>query len=223
MPQGINPIESWLNEIDNKSKAIINLGNQLYAITPKMHEFDFLLIAALNRTVNLNKAFISLIRDNNFIAAAPLVRINLDTLMRLFASIISEHDRNTFASKILSGEVITKMKARNSTAKLIDSYLVKQLSEIEGMEWVNKVYQAGNSFVHFGDAVIFSSKKIEDEGDQIVNFTIGFHDNFIPDSEKVGATIWKNKIIDSIIVQAQIWMLEKAKSVGYNIEDLNRL
>ena len=131
-----NSIEDWLIEIDNKSKAIINLGKQLHTITSQMQVFDFLLIAALNRTINLNKAFTSLIRDGNFIAAAPLVRINLDTLMRLFASIISEHDRNTFANKIMSGEAIKKMKAKNSKANLRDSYLVEQLSEIEDMKLI---------------------------------------------------------------------------------------
>jgi hypothetical protein len=32
-----------------------------------------------------------------------------------------------------------------------------------------------------------------------------------------------NKIIDSIILQAQIWMLEKAKKVGFDIEKLNEI
>lgn len=48
--------EQLFTEIDNKSKAIINMGKQLNAITPKMETFDFLLIAALNRTVNISKA-----------------------------------------------------------------------------------------------------------------------------------------------------------------------
>ena len=34
--------EQLLTEIDNKSKAIINMGKQLTAITPKMEIFDFL-------------------------------------------------------------------------------------------------------------------------------------------------------------------------------------
>lgn len=89
--------EELLIEIDNKSKAIIKMGEQLSAISNNIETFDFLLIGALNRTINISKAYTTLIRDNNFIAAAPLIRLNIDTLLRLYASMISEHDRNTFA------------------------------------------------------------------------------------------------------------------------------
>jgi hypothetical protein len=215
--------EQLLTEIDNKSKAIINMGKQLTAITTNMETFDFLLIAALNRTVNISKAYTTLIRDNNFIAAAPLVRINIDTLLRLYASIISEFDRNTFASKVMGGEIIKKMKLNGTGIKLDDRTLYLELSKIEGMEWVTDIYKAGSSFVHLEKSHIFSSLKIADDKERIVNMTIGFHDAFIPESEKFGSTVWMNKIIDSIIQQAQIWMYEKAQKVGYVIEQLNNL
>lgn len=210
--------EQLLTEIDNKSKAIINMGKQLTAITPKMETFDFLLIGALNRTVNISKAYTTLIRDNNFISAAPLVRINIDTLLRLYASIISEFDRNTFASKVMEGELIKKMKLNGTKKDLRDDTLYLELSKIEGMEWVADIYKAGSSFIHLEKSHIFSSLKIADDKERIVNMTIGFHDAFIPESEKFGSAIWMNKIIDSIIQQAQIWMYEKAQKADFDIE-----
>jgi hypothetical protein len=101
-----------LIEIENKSKSIINLGKQLYAISTNLFHFDLLIIAALNRTVNTNKAFVSLVKDSNFISAIPLIRINIDTLLRLYASKISEFNRNEYALKILSG---TEVKKRTIT------------------------------------------------------------------------------------------------------------
>lgn len=215
--------EQLLIEVDHKSKAIINMGKQLSAITPNMETFDLLLIAALNRTVNISKAYTTLIRDNNFIAAAPLVRINIDTLIRLYASIIPEFDRNTFASKVMSGEQIKKMKLRGTKKDLRDDTLYVELSKIEGMEWVSEIYKAGSSFIHLEKSHIFSSLKVADEKERIVNLSIGFHDAFIPESEKYDSAVWMNKIIDSIIRQAQIWMYEKAKKVGFDIEELNKL
>jgi len=215
--------EQLLIEIDNKSKAIINMGKQLTAITSQMETFDFFLIAALNRTVNISKAYTTLIRDNNFIAAAPLVRINIDTLLRLYASIISEFDRNTFAAKVMGGELIKKMKLNGTKKDLRDDTLYLELSKIEGMEWVTDIYKVGSSFVHLEKSHIFSALKIADEKEKIVNMSIGFHDAFIPESEKFGSAVWMNKIIDSIIQQAQIWMYEKAQKVGFDIEKLNNL
>jgi hypothetical protein len=213
--------EELLIEIDNKSKAIINIGKQLEMISPKAEIFDIYLIASLNRTVNISKAYTSLIRDNNFIAAAPLVRINIDTLLRLYASIISEFDRNTFASKVIGGELIKKMKLSGTNEKLSDFTLYTEISKVKNMEWVAKIYKVGSSFVHLEKSHIFSSLKVKDEKERLVYMSIGFHDTFIPESEKFGSAYWMNKIIDSIIQQAQIWMLEKAQKVGFDIEKLN--
>lgn len=213
--------EQLLTEIDNKSKAIINMGNQLNAISPNMETFDFLLIAALNRTVNISKAYTTLIRDNNFIAAAPLVRINIDTLLRLFASMITEYDRNTFALNVMNGEQINTMKLNSSKGVLNDRTLYLEMSKVEGMEWVTDIYKAGNSFVHLEKSHIFSSLKIADENERTINMSIGFHDGFIPETEKFGSAVWMNKIIDSIIQQAQLWMFEKAQRIGFDIEKLN--
>ena len=215
--------EKYLLEIDNKTNAMLKLGKQLTAITPKLGSFDLLLISMVNRTVNLNTAFTSLIRANNFIAAAPLVRINLDSLLRIYASIICEFDRNAFASKVMRGDRINKMKLANTKTSLSDFTLVENLSKVEGMEWVPKVYQAGNSFIHFGDTIIHSSQKIVSDEERTIAMTIGIHDNFISESEKLGSIIWMNKIIDSIILQCQIWMLEKCKANGFDFDSLNEV
>jgi hypothetical protein len=215
--------EDLLQEIDNKTNAMLKLGKQLVAITPKLESFDILLISIVNRTVNLNTAFTSLMRSNNFIAGAPLVRINLDSLLRMYASLISPYDRNTFAEKVISGEQIRKMKLGNTNKSLHDVTLVDELSKIEGMDWVKKIYDAGNSYIHFCEAIIFSSQIVQSEEEQTVMQTIGIHDSFVSDSEKIGAIIWMNKIVDSIIEQCQIWMYDKCQRYNFDIEELNKV
>jgi hypothetical protein len=215
--------EQLLTEIDNKSKAIINMGKQLSAISDQVDLFDWIIISALNRTVNINKAYTTLIRDNNFIAAAPLVRINMDTLLRLYASIISEFDRNTFASKVIDGELIKKMKLRGTKQALNDRTLHEELSKVKDMEWVSRIYEAGSSFVHFEKSHFIFSRSISDDESRLMHMTIGFHDAFVPEDQKFGSAVWMNKVIDSIIQQAQLWMYEKAQKVGFDIEELNHL
>lgn len=215
--------ESLLIEIDNKTNAMLKLGKHLTAISPNIEPFDLLLISIVNRTVNLNSAFTSLSRANNFIAAAPLVRINLDSLLRIYASYLTNYDNNTFAKKVMGGLQINKMKYKNTKDYLHDSRIVKELKEVKGMDWVEKVYLAGNSFVHFSDSVFYSSQKIADEKEKTIMVSIGLHDSFINESEKFGATVWMNKIIDSIILQCQIWMYDKCQRYNYNFEDLNNV
>lgn len=210
-----------LTEIKNKNSAIINLGKQLHHISPQLFYFDLFLIASLNRTINISKAYTELIESNNFLSAAPLVRINLDTLLRLFASIICEYDRNTFAMKVMSGEKISNMNLWRTKIKLSDKTLYSELSKNEGYEWVVKIYKAGSSFIHLEKSHMFSSMQIKDLESRTIQMTIGYHDKFVPESEKMGSAVWMNKIVDSIIMQAQIWFDEKATSVEFDIEKLN--
>ena len=147
----------------------------------------------------------------------------MDSLLRLYASIISEHDRNTFAKEVISGVKIRTMKLQGTKIALQDTILVKELSKIDGMDWVQKVYDAGNSFVHFDNVILFSSQKINSDEEKTILQTIGLHDSFVSEAEKFGAVVWMNKIIDSIIQQCQIWMYEKCKRYNFNIEDLNNI
>ncbi|MBZ9786420.1 hypothetical protein LB456_03030 [Psychroflexus sp. CAK57W] len=210
-----------LIEIENKSQAIVNMGDQLFKITNKTEIFDLFLIALLNRTVNLNRGFVNLMRDNNYIAAAPIIRINLDSLLRIYASGISEYDRNNFALKVISGEQIRKMKIRGTKTPMQDIHLVNSITKVDGMAWVKDIYDSGNSFVHFSDNVIFSSQRIVNEEKRTIEFTIGMNDSFIEDEIKLNTTIWLNKIIDSIVLQAQIYIYEKCQKYGVDIESLN--
>lgn len=213
--------DELLDHIDKKSPVLIRFGKQLSAISSDLQTFDFYLIGALNRTINLNKAYTTLTREKNFIAAAALIRINLDTLLRLYAGRISEYDLNTFALKIINGEHVRKIKSSNGKDKLTDSYLVEKISEVDGMQWVKSIYESGNAFVHFSDDIIAASRTILNEEKRTIGLSIGHHDSFVTEETKLNATVWMDRIIDAIVIQTQIWMHEKCKAVGYDYEKLN--
>lgn len=216
-------------ELEKLNSAIINLGKQLHAVTPDFYNFDLLLITALNRTINVNKAFLDLKKSNNFIAAAPLVRINLDTLLRIYAGRISNLEINEFAKKIIfEGKKINNLKSTEKDEKgklknLSDNYLKKSLSKREGFEWVEKIYDIGNSYIHLDSRIFFDSNKIVSKKEKKVALTIGHHDSFISKDEKDGALYWMEKITYGIIEHAKIWIAEKAKAYKFDIMKLNNL
>ncbi|MET6990805.1 hypothetical protein [Sediminicola arcticus] len=218
-----------LEELQKLSSATKNLGKQLHAITPNFYPFDLFLIAALNRTINLNRAFIELSKENNFIAAAPLVRINLDTYLRLYAPRVSNLEFNEFASKVIfEQKKINNLKSTERTENgklksLSDNFLKNSISQIEGCEWVAKIYDAGSSFIHLDSNMFFASRKVNSEEEKTISLTIGYHDSFVPQSEKTGAAFWMNKITEGIIEQAMLWIAEKANDFGFDIKKLNNL
>ncbi|MBN8664553.1 MAG: hypothetical protein J0L83_08275 [Chitinophagales bacterium] len=200
-------IEELLENLDLQIKLITQLGKECLEIPPGFYMFDIYTIGILNRSVNIIKGFSDLIRSKNFIAAAPLVRVHVDTLLRLYAPQLINFNVDEFAKLVFSGTPVRNIKDI-SNKNLTDTYLVSKLNQVSGFDWVQKVYDTGNAFIHFSDQTIFASMKPQ-QTEMHVNFTIGLHDNFISDSEKHGSVFWMNKITEGIIILTNGWVDQK--------------
>lgn len=99
--------------------------------------------------------FCTLIRENNFTSAAPLVRLHLDNLLQIYAAFIVKNPHD-FAMEKLKGKRTCELKDKDGKP-MTDSYLATSLSEKEeGTLWVKRVYKETSKFVHFSDKHIFS-------------------------------------------------------------------
>jgi len=192
-----------LSELDKQGDELILVGKRLLE-NHELTEFNLFCIAILNRTINLNRGFISLIKEQNYIAAAPLVRLNLDSLLRLFASSQSEFDYETFAKKVRNGEKIATMLDSKKKNRLRDSELVKRIKKIPGHSWVKKIYEIGSGFVHLSNQHIYSSLQFEDNG--IINSGIIRNDEFIPEREKIAAAYYMIQSTKGICVFINDWI-----------------
>src|SRR5437899_1352505 len=77
---------------------------------------DLLAWAALNRSANLVPGFASLVEAWNLIAAAPLLRLQIDNCLRFYGVYIVSKPHE-FAGAVLKGEQVRKMK--DSKGKLM--------------------------------------------------------------------------------------------------------
>ena len=70
---------------------------------------------------------LSFSKARNFLAAAPLIRLQLDSCLRLYAAWLVENPHE-FAHKVLRRERVDKLK--NQDGKFLrDHYLVEKLAE----------------------------------------------------------------------------------------------
>ena len=129
-------------------------------------------------------------------------------MLRLYAPHLIDYNIDEFALKVIGGNPIRKLKDKDNQ-KMTDARLVEKISEQKDFEWVIKVYEAGNAFVHYSDQLIFASMKTKNREERIVNFTVGKHDNFIPLSEKHGAICWMHEITDGLIFLTHSWVTQK--------------
>ena len=124
-------LSEHLIDLGKEDQKLIDVGKEIINQIG-MTEYTLFCNSILNRTINLNRGYITLIKDSNYIAAAPLVRLNLDSLLRLYASIQSEYDVETFARKVRSGIKTRDIGYhKNKKQKLTDTKLVKLIKEIK--------------------------------------------------------------------------------------------
>lgn len=200
-------IEKLLTELDNSIDPQIQFGKNL-AETHALYPFDMFCTATINRSVNIIRGYTSLMRENNFIAAAPLVRIHLDSLLRFYSVFLVNEDIDQYALSIIRGEQINKIKDRKGN-KMTDSYLCKIYSEIPGNSWVKGVYDAGSSFIHLSNSATQSATSIKDETERIITMTIGKHDSFISNDQKFGSAFFMLKITSDLNELMQKWLTQK--------------
>lgn len=108
------------------------------------HQRVFLYGVAKRTSANAH-AFMAMRNAMNATVAAALVRLQLDTLLRLYA-LWWVDDADAFAEEIWKGKQINHMKAADG-ALMSDAYLAKKLSE--KTSWITKVYKETSGFIHF--------------------------------------------------------------------------
>ncbi len=115
-------------------------GGALYAT-------DHVVLGALKRSLDIVEGTSLLVRNWNFIAAAPLLRAQLDTLLRL-VYIARCGFPDAFSQIILTGKLLSKVK--DAAGKpLTDARLRDYARPI--FPWLDKVYEETSRMVHYSE------------------------------------------------------------------------
>lgn len=151
------------------------LKDMLLADSGKMYPLDILAAATVKRSMALCSGFSSLVRAQNYVCAASLLRLQLDSCLRFFSAFIVDKPHQ-LAHEVLQGNPINKMRDINGKL-MTDRYLVEMLGK--KYEWMPRVYKATSGFIHLSDKHIFTVFTPSDE-DGRVSLSVGARDNKIP-------------------------------------------
>lgn len=133
-----------------------------------LYPVDLLALSVINRSYNLIEGFCDLIVKKNIIAAAPLIRMQLDNVLR-FSAIFYVSNPHDFALKVLNGIHINKLKSIENKP-MTDKYLVQKLVDTEQKEWIEKVYNNTSGYVHFSEKHIYSTFKANNNNGELTAF-----------------------------------------------------
>jgi hypothetical protein len=199
--------ESRLNNLISET---MDVGKDMLSVAEgKMYTPDIFFIGILNRSINLIDAILCLTSRWNFIAAGPLVRLHLDTLLRLsYLRATKNHD--LFILQILEGKQINKVKdeeGRNLTDTRLCDYARPIFPQIDN------VYRETSGLVHFSDKHVFSSIVALDEADGTAGFFVGKGFSRWAEKDIISLLECTIAITELILAIARGWILQKAKNV----------
>ena len=194
-------LKDFIREILDVGKEMLSFGGG------KLYTHDMFFIGVLNRSINLIDAILILTSRWNFVAAAPLIRLHLDTLLRLsYWRTIKNPD--AFIRQILEGKQVNQIKDEEGI-KLTEGRLREYTRSM--FPQVDNVYKGTSRLIHFSDKHVFTCIEALDETGRMAGFSIG-----------KGSSKWREKdilyllecaitITEAILSIGRGWVLEKAQ------------
>lgn len=164
-------IEKLESEIIRKASSYLQAGGS-------MSHADFFVLGAVRRTLAQAKGFRELIGARNFPCAAAILRMQLDTAMRV-NGLFHVENMGVAAKAVLDGAAFNTLKDVDGR-KMSDAHLRHLLSEQE--PWINAVYKQTSDFVHLSGRHLYSSIFDTDDETRTVRFMISGVDSPRPDS-----------------------------------------
>lgn len=109
-----------------------------------LNAIDHVVLAALRRSEAVMDGFVLMVEHRNRFCAVPLVRLQVDSAMRVFAFSIVD-DPTDLGLHLLEGNSLSGFKDRSGN-RLTDSFLHAELTKKYPL--ISQVYQHTSGFVH---------------------------------------------------------------------------
>ena len=111
---------------------------------------DFYVDTVLKRAMVINGAYVKLSKTNNYIAAAPYIRMQMDNCINLGAGAMVK-DILAYISHFLSGKELYKFKDERKNS-LYEKYIVQEMNKRYGS--FKQAYEHYNMEVHLSDPLV---------------------------------------------------------------------
>lgn len=128
----------------------------------KLYPVDLFVAAAMARSYSLVDGFISAFDSWNPIVAAPLLRMQIDSLVRIAYVAHAPHADDVVLYVIGGGEF--RHLRDSDDRRLTDSRLLEHAAETH--PWVGDVYRATSGWVHFSPAHLRAAWRIKEDADE---------------------------------------------------------
>lgn len=136
-------------------------GKTIAVADGKVYNPDLIVMAMLQRSYGVVDALIDAVDNYNMHAAAPLIRLQLDTLLRAHY-VASCGDLDDLTGRLLRGEQFRKIK--DSEGKNLTDARLQELAK-DVHPWVGPVYKETSGWVHFSVRHMAATTQVGDDND----------------------------------------------------------
>ncbi len=205
-------IDYFLNNLKKLNDAHLKEGEAITkAFGGAVYPFDLLTFAVLNRSMSLVSGFITLMRSDNFVASAPLIRLQLDNFLRFGAGWLA-CDPHKFATAILKGIFVKNLKTRDGK-KMTDRFLVNHFSK--EYDWISSVYNNTSGYIHLSEKHMFVNVTDVNSKERTSTYKISDRDEHLPEEIKVEAIKAFVDITKLVLNRAYSWRCTKENPPGF--------
>jgi hypothetical protein len=177
-------------------------------ISDQVGPIDIYAFMVLKRSISLVFGFVKMLRDRNFICAAPLIRLQIDNLLRFRAAFLVPNI-DQFVVDVIKGKEVRHQKDR-SGKKMTDAHLQEVLSS--DYPWLRDTYKKTSGYVHLSEEHFFNTVRSSKSGKEgAIEAYIG------PDDKLVSYEIYQKALEDMILVTHSLltfladWVTAKGK------------
>ncbi len=199
-------VDQALDKLEAQNEIHLKVIHEfLSADDAKMFAVDLLALSAANRSMSLISGFTTMIKDKNFICAAPLLRLQLDNSLRFYAAFLVE-DPHKLAKDFIDGVSIRHFKERTTNQKLSDRLLVNRLSEHH--PWIVRIYEETSGYIHLSHKHFYNVAGKKDSTKNL-QFIAGKGDKFIDEKTRFEAVIAMIELTTVLLWLLNSWTVTK--------------
>lgn len=178
-PPQSEQVESLLQALERDKDELLKLCMDVVGPSGSpMYPLDWMVFAAIKRTVSTSSATVAMVRAWNMVCARSLLRMHIDTALRFSAAWLVS-DPHQFATNVMKGEPINKMTDRTGKRPLSDAFLVE--THKAEYPWLPDVYKNLCGYVHFSASHITDSISNFEDASRNVEFEMSATDLKFPD------------------------------------------
>lgn len=170
-------MEALLARLNQLDEEIVAAGKRLFgACDAALYPCDALALAVANRALSLSNGFSVLMKNCGYIAAAGIIRMQLDNVLRLHGVTTAPNPHET-ANLVIGGAALKDIK-NSDGKKMADAVLRESISASH--PWVDRVYKLSSGYIHLSEQhVLHLMQRSPLNADGHRDLTIGSEDEHL--------------------------------------------